>query len=91
MLNVVSGNNGKPRVSTVMPLPKGDEVAEQYHTSVIFSVDDYQKGNREAFNQLADGIRTIILRCSELQDSQDMGDVENNGNVDLTSDDDVPF
>ena len=75
-----------------MPLPKGDDMAEQYHTSVIFSVDDYQKGNRDAFNQLADGIRAIILRSSELADSQDMGD-EHNGASDIKLDDDetVPF
>lgn len=94
MLNVVEGNNGRPRITGIMPLPKGDEVPAQYHTTVIFSVDEYQQGNRDAFNQLPDGIRAIILKSSELADSQDMGD-DNNGadttKFDPLADDDVPF
>jgi hypothetical protein len=92
MMNVVEGKNGRPRVSTLMPLPKGDDMVEQYHSTVVFSVDDYQKGNRDAFNQLADGIRSIILRSSELAESQDEGDDHNGEDIpDFSSDDDVPF
>jgi len=93
MMNVVEGKNGRPRISTLMPLPKGDEMIEQHHSTVIFSVDDYQKGDRDAFNALPDGIRAIILRSQELADSQDMGDDHNGGDVPYpdVSDDDVPF
>jgi hypothetical protein len=58
----------------------------------VFSVDEYQKGNREEFNKLADGIRNIILRSKELQDTQDMGDGNNGADMpNLSSDEDIPF
>lgn len=89
MLNVLEGKNGKSKISGIMPLPKGDEVAPQYNDTIVFSVDEYQQGNKEPFNQLSEGIRRMILRCKELEDiNTDTGD-ENNG-VDLGSDD-VPF
>ena len=89
MLNVLEGKNGKSKISGIMPLPKGDEVAPQYNDTIVFSVDEYQQGNKEPFNQLSEGIRRMILRCKELEKSHiDTGD-ENNG-VDLGSDD-VPF
>ena len=93
MMNVVEGKNGRPRVSTLMPLPKGDDMGEQYHSSVLFSMDDYQQGKREAFNQLPEGIRKIILRSQELENNQDMGDEYNGAaNVPMPDlDDDVPF
>ena len=89
MLNVVEGNNGKARISTIMPLAKGDEMADQYNETVIFSLNEYQEGNIESFNKLSDGIRRMVLRCKELEGNDiDMGD-GNNG-ADLGSDD-VPF
>jgi|TARA_R100000315_G_scaffold61010_1_gene38638 hypothetical protein len=89
MLNVVEGNNGKARISTIMPLAKGDEMAGQYNETVIFSLNEYQEGNIESFNKLSDGIRRMVLRCKELEGNDiDMGD-GNNG-ADLGSDD-VPF
>lgn len=92
MMNVVEGKNGRPRVSTLMPLPKGDTMPDQYHETVVFSIDDYQKGERGAFNLLADGIRAIILRSAELAESQDEGDDHNGEDVpDFTTDEDVPF
>jgi hypothetical protein len=91
-INVMEGKNGRPRVSSIMPLPKDDEIKEQYHESVVFSVDEYQKGNREEFNKLADGIRNIILRSKELHDTQDMGDGNNGADMpNLSSDEDIPF
>ena len=91
MMNVVEGKNGRPRISTLMPLPKGDDMAEQYHTSVLFSMEDYQTGQREAFNQLPEGIRKIILKSKELS-NQDMGDDNNGADVPMPDlDDDVPF
>tara|TARA_R100000458_G_C8272503_1_gene247362 strand:- start:2325 stop:2930 length:606 start_codon:yes stop_codon:yes gene_type:complete len=89
MLNVVEGNNGKAKISTIMPLAKGDEMADQYNETVIFSLNEYQEGNIESFNKLSDGIRRMVLRCKELEGNDiDMGD-GNNG-ADLGSDD-VPF
>ena len=67
MLNVVEGNNGKARISTIMPLAKGDEMAGQYNETVIFSLNEYQEGNIESFNKLSDGIRRMVLRCKELE------------------------
>lgn len=91
-INVMEGKNGKPRVSSIMPLPKDDDIKDQYHESVVFSIDEYQKGNREEFNKLADGIRNIILRSKELQDTQDMGDGNNGADMpNLSSDEDIPF
>lgn len=91
-INVMEGKNGKPRVSSIMPLPKDDDIKDQYHESVVFSIDEYQKGNREEFNKLADGIRNIILRSKELQDTQDMGDENNGADMpNLSSDEDIPF
>ena len=90
-INVMEGKNSRPRVTSIMPLPKTETMAEQYHQSVVFSIDDYQKGNRDAFNQLPDGIRNIILKSNELKNSQDMGDGHNGEDLPDFSNDDVPF
>ena len=59
------------------------------HPSLFFSIDEFQQGNRDTFEELSDGIQNIILKSKELEGVNiDMGD-ENNG-ADLESDD-VPF
>ena len=64
-------------------------VLPQIHPSLFFSLDEFQKGNKEIFEELSDGICNIILRSKELEGADiDMGD-GNNG-VDLESND-VPF
>ena len=89
MLNVVEGNNGKAKISTIMPLAKGDEMADQYNETVIFSLNEYQEGNIESFNKLSDGIRRMVLRCKELEGNDiDMGDGNNGADI---GSDDVPF
>ena len=89
MLNVVEGKNGKPRVTTVMPVANAEEVPPQYYETIIFSVPDYQQGDTTEFNKLSEGIRRIVLKSKELEGtSTDMGD-ENNG-ADL-GEDVVPF
>ena len=89
MLNVVEGNNGKARISTIMPLAKGDEMADQYNETVIFYLNEYQEGNIESFNKLSDGIRRMVLRCKELEGNDiDMGDGNNGADI---GSDDVPF
>ena len=74
-----------------MPLAKGDKIAEQYHTNVIFDLKDFQNGKKEVFNQLPEGIRNIILRSRELEglDQSDTGD-ENNGS-NTVGQEPVPF
>ena len=90
MLNVIEGNNGKSKVGSLMPLPKGTEIAEQITPSLSFSVDDYQNGKKEAFNQLSEGIRNIILRAKEFEgiEKEDNGTESAGGDDDL---DDIPF
>ena len=91
MLNVIIGNNGKSKVGAVMPLPKGTEIAEQITPSISFSVDDYQNGKKEAFNQLSEGIRNIILRAKEfegLEDGDNGSESASDGKEEL---DDIPF
>ena len=89
MLNVVEGNSGKAKISTIMPLAKGDEMAGQYNETVIFSLNEYQEGNIESFNKLSDGIRRMVLRCKELEGNDiDMGDGNNGADI---GSDDVPF
>ena len=80
-LNVMHTDSGKERISSVMPLGKNTKINEQFHSSVSFSIDDFQKGKRETFNQLSEGIRKMILRSKELDgiDTSDIGD-EGNGN-----------
>jgi hypothetical protein len=91
-LNVMEGKNGRPRISSIMPLPKTEELADQFHESVVFSIDKYQEGDRSEFNKLPDGIRNIILRSKELADTQDMGDEHNGEDMpNLTDDEDIPF
>jgi hypothetical protein len=91
-LNVMEGKNGRPRVATIMPLPKDEKIDDQFHDSIMFSVEDYQKGDRDAFNQLSEGIRNIILRCKELSGSHDIGDSNNGSDLpDFTDEDRVPF
>ena len=89
-LNVIQGNKNN-KIGSVMPLAKGDKIAEQYHTNVIFDLKDFQNGKKEVFNQLPEGIRNIILRSKELEglDQTDMGD-ENNGST-TVGQDPVPF
>ena len=89
MLNVVEGNNGRPKVSNVMKLADGETVADQHEQSVSFSLDDYQKGEREIFNQLSEGIRNIILRSKELE-GLDQTDSTDYGTSDMNPDT-VPF
>jgi|TARA_R100000315_G_C5216892_1_gene129700 hypothetical protein len=88
-LNIIEGNNGKSKVANVLPLASKEELPEQHHQEVYFSIEDYQQGNKETFNQLSEGIRNIILRSKELEGtSVDMGD-ENNGAS--LGDEAVPF
>ena len=80
-INVMHNDSGKEKVSSVMPLGKDTNIHEQYHESISFSIDDFQKGQREQFNKLSEGIRKMILRSKELDgiDTSDLGD-EGNGN-----------
>lgn len=80
-INVMHNDSGKEKVSSVMPLGKDTQLKDQYHESISFSIDDFQKGQREQFNKLSEGIRKMILRSKELDgiDTSDLGD-EGNGN-----------
>ena len=90
LLNVIQGNKNN-KIGSIMPLPKGDKIAEQYHTGVVFDLEKYQKGQKEIFNQLSEGIRNIILRSKELEglEHKDNGD-DNNGST-TVGQDPVPF
>ena len=90
LLNVIQGNKNN-KIGSIMPLPKGDKIAEQYHTGVVFDLEKYQKGQKEVFNQLSEGIRNIILRSKELEglEHKDNGD-DNNGST-TVGQDPVPF
>ena len=87
-INVILNQNGKPKVSTVMPIGKNDEIAQQFHPNMVCSITDFQEKKMEVFNQLPEGIRNIILKSKELEgtEKQDLGD-ENNAQ-DLG---DIPF
>ena len=87
-INDILNQNGKPKVSTVMPIGKNDEIAQQFHPNMVFSITDFQEKKMEVFNQLPEGIRNIILKSKELEgtEKQDLGD-ENNAQ-DLG---DIPF
>ena len=87
-LNVIEGNNGKPKVATV--LPTKDEVGIQHNKSLVFSIDQYQKGELTVFNQLREGIRNMILESKELE-GQSQEDVKEHGESDIDPDDTVPF
>jgi len=87
-LNVIEGNNGKPKIQTV--LPTKDEVGIQYNKSLVFSIEDYQKGELKIFNQLREGIRNMILESKELE-GQSQEDVKEHGETDIEPDDAVPF
>ena len=88
LLNVME-INGKSKISSIMPMKKGDQIAEQVTPSVVFSLEDFQNGKKEVFNNLSEGIRNIILRSKELEgiENQDHGD-GGNGNV---GDNPIPF
>ena len=75
-INVILNQNGKPKVSTVMPIGKNDEIAQQFHPNMVFSITDFQEKKMEVFNQLPEGIRNIILKSKELEgtEKQDLGD-----------------
>ena len=78
-INVILNQNGKPKVSTVMPIGKNDEIAQQFHPNMVFSITDFQEKKMEVFNQLPEGIRNIILKSKELEgtEKQDLGDEHN--------------
>ena len=80
-LNVMHNEKGKEKISSVMPLGKDGKIEDQILPSISFSIDDFQKGQRESFNQLSEGSRKMILRSKELDgiDTSDLGD-EGNGN-----------
>ena len=42
-INVILNQNGKPKVSTVMPIGKNDEIAQQFHPNMVFSITDFQE------------------------------------------------
>ena len=87
LLNVMDKNR-KPKISSIMPMKKGDPIAEQVTPSVVFSMEDFQAGKKEVFNNLSEGIRNIILRSKELEGmNQDQGD-GGNGSV---GDSPIPF
>ena len=90
MLNVITSDKGKSKVGSLMPLLKGTEIAEQITPSLSFAVEDYQNGKKEAFNQLSEGIRNIILRAKEFEgiEKEDNGTESAGGDDDL---DDIPF
>jgi len=91
MMNVMEGKNGRPRVTSLMPLPKTADIPAQYHESILFSIDDFQKGERGAFNKLADGIRNIVLRSKELENFNADADHTGEDIPDFTNDEDIPF
>jgi|TARA_R110002033_G_scaffold131293_1_gene171499 hypothetical protein len=82
-VQVMHKDNGKEKISNIIPLPKDMKINEQYHPSVSFSIDDFQKGQKESFNQLSEGIRNMILRSKELDglDQSDNGDEGNGNNI----------
>ena len=57
-------------------MPLKDDINQQYHKSKLFSIEDYQKGNKEVFNQIREGFRNIILSSNELTKEE-----ESSGNV----------
>tara|TARA_R100000773_G_C4219260_1_gene117810 strand:+ start:853 stop:1461 length:609 start_codon:yes stop_codon:yes gene_type:complete len=88
-LNIIQDNNSRSKVKTV--LPASGDIPGQHHDSVFFSLTDFQKGNRDIFNDLPEGLRKIILRCKELEDMNvDMGDGGNDIPV-ADLDEQVPF
>jgi hypothetical protein len=82
-LNVMHKDNGKEHISSIMPLGKDGKIAEQFNPSVSFDIGDFQKGQKETFNQLSEGIRKMILRSKELDgiDQTDNGDEGNDNNL----------
>ena len=82
-VNVMHKDNGKEAISSIMPLGKDDKIAEQFNPSVSFDIGDYQKGQKETFNQLSEGIRRMILRSKELDgiDQTDNGDEGNDNDL----------
>ena len=82
-VNVMHKDNGKEHISSIMPLGKDDKIAEQFNPSVSFDIGDYQKGQKETFNQLSEGIRRMILRSKELDgiDQTDNGDEGNDNDL----------
>jgi hypothetical protein len=88
LLNVMD-KNGKSKISSIMPMKKGDPIAEQVTPSVVFSLEDFQNGKKEVFNNLSEGIRNMILRSKELDgiETQDHGD----GGNGAVGDNPIPF
>jgi len=82
-LQVMHKDNGKEKITNILPLPKDMKINEQYNSSVSFSIDDFQKGQKESFSQLSEGIRNMILRSKELDglDQSDNGDEGNGNNI----------
>jgi hypothetical protein len=63
-INIMEKDNGKQKISSVMPC--NEDIAEQYHTSIKFNIEEYQKGDKETFNKLDEWFRNKILESKEL-------------------------
>tara|TARA_R110000787_G_scaffold247377_2_gene352943 strand:- start:125 stop:718 length:594 start_codon:yes stop_codon:yes gene_type:complete len=85
LLNCIEGNNGKIKITGIMP--HVNELEKQFHESLFFSLPDFQNGDKSVFDELTPGIVNIILKAQELQGmSVDQGDGGNGADTD-----DVPF
>ena len=85
MLNCIEGMNGKIKINSIMP--HSGDIEKQFHDSLFFSIDDYQKGDKSVFEELTPGLANIVLKAQELQGmSIDQGDGGNGASTE-----DVPF
>jgi hypothetical protein len=63
----VISKNDKPKINYIAKIKDQEPMPEQIIPSFFFSIAEYQKGNKEKFNQLSEGIRNIILKSKELE------------------------
>lgn len=80
MLQLAKNDKGKVRVTGIMALPKGMQVAPRSVDITYFSLDEFKK---EVFDKLAEGYRKIIEQSPEYK-------AIINPPVDRPHDDDVP-
>lgn len=91
ILSVVHNLKGKAQIKAVMKVPKGMTVPDAYNEPYAFWLDEF---DREAFNELTDGIKKIVMESDEYKAMNGNGGVRtpppSAKNVDQF-DDDIPF
>lgn len=90
LVQLTQNDKKKIRVTGIVALPKGSQVAEQVNDIVYFSLDEFDQAT---FDRLSDGYKKLIMSSPEYKAVTDpsFGHDSPNGGPFDDLDDDIPF